>query len=534
MSNYLNRLTLYFVLVFSFLGAHCSDTPLGTSNGLNPFENLIVIPSSEIKLGYSDEVTFDVYLEDDRGNAIIGAPIIVSFVGDSANASLDPATFHTSEQGSGRVTFVAPDRDVAFAIRFRSPEDETSVEVVVDPSLFSVTLDVDYTGNREMEELEATLFRDIRCSELAANEGSIVRTYSQSSDLPTSLFVDGLRAETTYAIELTAKNRLGRTRALGCVDDISASNTSESVALQDAPLDFAGKYTTTIHLGLPGLMDIIVDRLAENISFISAPETAIMDGIRTVLTDDQFSVETFDQQREEQSLDRGLRDDIERRNIDVSAVMAPTWEDMKGALDSFDFIGTLELESSEDEEFNLHHTLERLKFYQDDDTELEITIRMPDTGDGTARVEPFDTLVLMDHEIILGLGVPLSSLFATALSDNLGTQEISQALLNIVDCGAVADYLEPLLADVTTRSVLLQGCQLATETAEEQLNAEITELNQFNQLTLSATCEVEVPLVNEQVGRLFSDNFHVVWGNEEADFYKMDDLPFEASYRPLL
>jgi hypothetical protein len=100
--------------------------------------------------------------------------------------------------------------------------------------------------------------------------------------------------------------------------------------------------------------------------------------------------------------------------------------------------------------------------------------------------------------------------------------------LNIIDCDEVADFLEPLLADVTTRLIIRQGCQLASETATEQLDAEIATLNQYDQITFEGTCLAEVPLYDDEIDLLVSDDFTVIWGNDESDLYTMD-ATFQAT-----
>jgi hypothetical protein len=494
-------------------------------------ETLRVTPSSIINIGYSDKITFNISLVDATGKAIVGAPVIASFVGDSSNASLTPATFHTSEQGTGQVTFVAPDKEVSFAIRFKSPEDEESVEVVVDRSMFSITLDIEYSGNREMDSLQALLYRDTSCDELIPNEDDSVESFEQGGALPTSVFIDGLQAETSYTILVNAKNEEERIRASGCVDGISPSKATEPLELMDTRLFIAGQYTTQTRLEMPGVADLIVDRLADRIELISSPEMAILNGIESVLSDDPFAQETFNQQREELDLGRVLSSYFRDESIDIFASLETTWSDIKTALSSFDLIGTLELEpSQEGNDFTSYHTLERFRFYQENDEMLEHVIHLPDTSRGTMEMDPLniDTLI-WNHETSLGLGVPLSFLFTTVLQDNLGTQEINGALLSIIDCDGVTAVLEPHLADVTTSSVIQQGCQRATDTAQEQLNAEITELNQYDQLSFKATCQVEVPITDEQVNKLESDDLSLVWGDDENGLYEMYAESFEAN-----
>lgn len=521
-------LAIFLVLFSAIYTSNCSDAPLSEASSVPSVAGTLkVTPSDSVSIGFLDEIIFEVSLKDMSGTPIVGAPIIASFIGDAGNATLAPSSFHTSEQGSGQIIFTAPTKPVSFEIRFKSPENEISVEVVVDPTLSAVSFDVDYPGKRDLALVEAALYRDVDCADITTSAVTPERTFERDAVFPVTFDIDGLAENGSYTVQVTGKNERDQPRASLCLPNVSPSHQYELLRIEDIPLDIAGQFITTTHLKMPDVMSLLVEQLGERIQFIVSPETAILDEIETTLSEDQFAQEAFNQYREEHTLEVALETYFSEAQIDVGDTFAPVWAHMDAAMSSFNIIGALEIESSQEASLLVYHELEWMVFMPNTADPLEYYIRNPDTADGTARRGADDTLFLDEHTISLGLGLPLSFLFRTALSDTMAVQELDQALMAVVDCEAVAIFLEPLLADITTFSVIEQSCRESATTATEQLNAAITELNLYDQLTLSALCDIQVPLEGVVIDRMVSRTFDVEW-----DDFQMKAESFEANRIP--
>ncbi len=516
----LNNLVSLFFLVAFFVEMGCqdvADTAFADPYTL-PTEILTVGPDGHQELGYFEKVVFTVSLSDEVGNPLSDVPVEARLIGEAYNASLEPAELHTAKDGTGQVTFTAPDREVSFDIRFKSPTREVLVPISVDSTRTGISLDVAYSGDRAFSTIEAQLYEmtDTFSCAVISEETPIDIVVDRRGITPTTLTFFGLRQDASYSVKIMGKNANGEIRASGCVSDFVPAQAAVELSLTNTPMNAAGAYNIQTSLDTTGEFDELVDLFSHKIHLIADPAAAILDNISGTL--DQFAVESYVRLREDQGLDELLTAGyFGARGIDVGEAMGPVWDFMKGNLSGFKAVGTFELATAGENEFILYHVITSLQFPREGNAfDLTFKINNADPGVGTARFggnsETDDTLVIDTHQIHMGgLGEPLSFLFREALQMRYDTIELGESLESIVDCAAVAEFLEEPLSDVAARATIEEGCLLATMEADGELQDQVTELNRYDSLSFKGHCDLEIPMKGNAIERLTSGEFSVSW-----------------------
>ena len=517
--------TIIFILAWSA----CDDIVSPPSdNALPSSERLEVSPEGPLTVGIYEKIVFSLTLVDDTGSPIVDAPVSVAFVDQSYNATLEPNRLTTNSQGKGRVTFTAPpsppeDGVVSFQVRFQSAEDEVYVSIGVDPTLVGISLEVDYTGKREIWSLEAQLYENSDTTDTASQFLSI----QQDLSFPTAITFTGLIADRTYAIEINAKNQEGEIRALGIMEGLRPNTPPyETFIIEDAILGVAGTYEIETHLVPNGALDWSVPELIDNLGFFNDPAAAVLDGIEQQLAGtDPFAAESFAVKREDQAIDEALEAHFSERGIDFKSTKEDVREEMLSMLTDLTLRGTLELAKT-DTDFTVLHTLGYISFGPPDAAEaltMPIKEEQQDTGIGHAEWLSGDTLAISSHLINLGLGNPLDFLFRNLLKQTFGTTLADRALLNELDCeGETADFLELLVSDITVRSSIELGCQQAVTTVMEQLGTNTATLNQSTFMTFEGSCDLSIPDTGNQIETLTNGSFDVTWSGESNTPVTMD------------
>jgi hypothetical protein len=531
----INKLIITSATLIPLLTAGCSDEEFKEPDVEESLETLTVTPAMLNEIGFYEKIVFEIKLKDQENAPLADVPVLVSLIGEAHNADLAPGKFNTSAEGTGQVTFIAPDKEASFEIRFKSPESEVYVPVTVDPTIVSLSLSVDYPGQRTLSTMEASLYEmtsDFNCNDLTASPLVDASIYHRAVTPMTFSFF-GLREDQLYGIVVTGNNSAGEVRASGCVTDLVPNQQNDELVLVDTPLNATGTFDIITEFDTGGAIDVLVDQLAENIDFADSPARAIFDSIGKVLAEnDPFAEEAFNQQREDNAWDQLLASAyFEKQDVDVAGAIQPIWERMKSSMNGFTAIGSFELEISEaddEDDYNLYHEITLLQFPRaEGDDLLDFPIEVPDMAVGAARDGSHDSLLIISHQVHLGLGEPLHFLFIDALQSLFNESELSEALEAIVDCTAVAEFLEEPLSDVAVRSTIEEGCRIAAVEANGQAVDQVTELSQYDLITFRGSCSLEVPFTGNRVDNLESGEFFVTWGNDLGEQHSMK-ASFEA------
>jgi hypothetical protein len=517
----------------------CGEEDFGNDVNSSTLEEVLEIaPTGPIEVGVFEKTTFTIHLSDRKGRPIVGAPITASFTDQAHNATLVPNRLTTDANGSGAVEFTAPitessTEQVMFDIRFQSAGKEVYVPVIVDPSLVGISVDIAYDGYRDLASLEAILTEH----EETHNAVSPKKVELEAATLPTAVTFPGLIQEKRYKIEVNAYNKDGNLRANGILEDIVPNRPPQTLKITDSRLGIIGAYAITTHLIPDHVLDWSIPTLLNDLIFLEAPATAILDSIEEELAEsDLFAQESFKQERETQNLDEKLSDNLLERDIDYPGIVEGITREMEARLADITLRGSLEIALPEGDTFTLYHIIESVTFGPPDDLEAltdSLEADQQDTGKGTAQLGPCDTLIISPHLISLGLGDRIDFLFRELLKKNLNGTDAAVGFLNNVGCGGEnADetilFLLSHLEEITLRPTIEMGCQRAVHTMLTKLEENTAVLNQTTSLMFEGSCSVVVPKAGNQIEMLSDGVLEVTW-DEESDSREVMNASFEAS-----
>ncbi len=520
--------------------------------------SILVSPSSEVTLGYLEETVFEVTLADGYGTPLVGEPIDISFEGPAHNAHVTPLysdadavtpsnDFYTDETGTALVLFRAPDLAASFAIRFSSPAIEgasLSVDIVVDPDHLKLHFEVTYHGDRPLTYIRTELFEHITCSDLITSPSHPPVETAVAGSPPALFALTGLRHRYDYTVRVTGLNADGASRAQTCVEGLTPNTDVPDVVLSNIPFNLSGKYETRAKTApreiLAGTLDEMTAALDEATdiapaSFNIDPETAILDGIRKVVIEQNpMSEVPFDEVRNDNDLDGQLAQYFQNSNVAVSDALHSVWSTVKDILYEVWFFGVLEIGSMSDAAYPTENRIDRLMFSNALGDAFSYEVIEPESSPGTADPSPpdEDRIRLHAHRINLGLGDVLYHLVSNyALIQAYETADFAQALDMIVDCEAVADFLAIWLGDVATAETLRTGCEQATVDASAKLSFGAAALNaKFGSLEAEGFFYVADPNIGNQIETLVDGQVTLTWHGEslEGELTELD--PISASF----
>jgi hypothetical protein len=503
---------------------------------------LVVEPAIGVSLGYFEEQVFKVRLENSDGTSMAGEPIFASFTEPAHNAHLEPSEFYTDGNGMGNVVFTAPDQPAAFPIHFTSPTvaEPTVVNIIVDPSLLKISLQIDYLGEREFDTIEASIYEETICQNLLDGYEQEPLEVREIPSLPASLDFWGLRANRTYAVQVAGANQYGEIRALVCKDELIPNEDEPVINIEDVPFEFSGNYSITTTIETDGALASTVDELAaasDGSGFISNPATAILDALKSVLIEnDPLLEEPFDKIRTDNNLDERLKYYFSDNSINVPVALDPIWLSTKDYLKVITAYGILEFGSPDEGLFPTSHRIKEISFSTSNESDEPTQIDTSDSeaGIGTAERDGSngDLIRLNKHKISLELGTLVYNiLVAVGFEKNFETQNLREVLEKTVKCDQVADFLLQWLSEITNKPTIESGCKNATLNAEQKLIWGVPELDEkYRDLTFEGICELDEPSTGNQVQSLVNGTSQVAW--EGVSFSGEDELlgPMEAVF----
>lgn len=493
---------------------------------------ITVAPSGPVTMGYLEQRDFVVTLADADGHPVAGEPIQVGLVGRADNGSLEPVELTTDGKGRGKVSFVAPDKPLAFQIRFTSPaaDEPAFVRIETDPGRFSISAAVAYGGKRTFAEIRASIYENIPCAQLVSDSPALE---SQTADaLPASFSFAGLKAGVAYTVSVAAGNVSGAVRAGACADGLAPSATPVAFDLTDIPLDPASVFdlTSSIHAG--DALGPAVDYVAASFGsawfdgFASDVPGAILDTMRAIITSEEpLSGESFDSAREDDGLDALLASDLAQRDVDPAASMSDLWQRVRTALSEVTETGVLEIGNPAGGEIAIYHRITELGF-EGIATAFVVDDPPPDVGEGTAAFDELDPDVLLfgEHRMALGIGRPLEHIASSVLAAE-GADDLSSYLVGVVGCETVAAVLDPALSGITDVETIQLGCEDAMAAAALNLADAFFEVNAaFGEISFAGSCRLDDPGTGDKVTGLSDGAFEVIWegvsplGPMDADF----------------
>ncbi|MCP4599739.1 MAG: hypothetical protein GY847_04235 [Proteobacteria bacterium] len=514
---------------------------------------IVVEPDLTVTLGYFEQQKFTVTLTDADGNPMADSPVIVGFIGSAHNAHLllstvdkdgDPSTLITDGFGTGEVILAAPDKEVEFEIRFSSPAiaDAAVVDVEIDSERVGWSLNVNYSGKRQIVKMGASIYEEVSCEDLSTGEEIAPMEVPTEETLPASLEFSGLHYGQTYAVEVNGSSeqgssRISQLRATTCIDEVLLGKRVTTVELVDIPLEVSGKYSVETQITVDRALDWAVDELIyiADVLFIDNPAEAVLDGIRRVLVGQEpFAGEPYDQLRQERDLDSFLTNHLAASSIDVAESLEPVWLAVKGYLTSISAKGELEIGNQDNGNYYVSHRIDQLVFENEQGSQVEVDLTQlnlpPVIGIGTGRLnnEDIDQLDLNKHQIELGLGSTIYGPFLYGLNEKFATLTFGQALYGIVNCERIADVLAPELDEVTNRVTIHSGCEFATKEANKLIGPSVVLLNdKYPELVFEGSCYLEDSIDSIQVAELVNGTFSVTW---KGDNSASDIGPLEASF----
>lgn len=513
--------TTLFAAALIWLAAGCASQIASEEGSSEYIGDLISVnPPGPVTVGFSDTVKFDVTLANEVGIPVSGASLDVTFIEQPHNAQVIPDRLVTDAQGKGSVVFTAPmpteNESVDFKIRFRSAEAETYVGVKVDPGLVKVSFQVDYSGKRVLSQLAAELYR------IDENTGErfAVNKDEKDADLPATFEFTGLLRDGKYEAEVSGFHNNDTVRATGTLQDLVPNSDQLTLSLQDTFLNITGNFAARWEITPDGALDWAVDRLVEAPAFVQNTASAVMDGIETVLlNEDPFAGETFIAERAEKNLDAYLDTHLQESGVDLQADFETVGQTAKRAAERIWAEGTMEIGKTEDSLFVGYHTIDRLTFGIDNDTiGPDVNVEMLDRASCEITYGANDTLNIGAHDLPIGLGTPIEKVFTYACAEILGDDDIADAIKSIVDCAEIATFLETSLSDVTVRSSIELGCLSAIDTAKADVHAAVTAISETNRLSFSdGVCMLAVPAADNQVTELSGEIFTLHWHAVGAD-----------------
>jgi hypothetical protein len=493
---------------------------------------ITVAPAGPVTMGYLEQRDFLVTLSDADGNPVVGEPVQVGLVGRADNGSLTPVEFATDGQGQGKVTFVAPDKPLAFQIRFTSPaaDEPAFVQVETDPGRFSISATVAYAGKRAFGEIRASIYADIPCAQLASDSPAL--EFRSAGVLPAEFSFAGLKAGVAYTVAVSADNESGAVRADACADGLVPSTTPVTLDLADIALDPSGVFDVTDAVHAGEALAPAVDHVSSSFgsawfsAFASDVPGAILDAVREVIAGDEpLAAQSFDTAREDDGLDALLASDLEQRDVDVASRMSDLWQRVETALTAITELGVIEIGNPADGEAAIYHRTTALEF-ESIDAPFAVENPPPDVGEGKAVIDQADPDILLigEHRVALGIGRPLAHVVFGIIGAS-GADGLSAYLEADVDCDAVATALGPALAGIAEAETIRDGCREAMSPADVHLADALSEVNAaFGEISFEGSCRLDDPGAGDKVVGLSGGVFSVIWdgidplGPMDADF----------------
>lgn len=505
------------VLLLALVVVGCDGNIAGTAGGFDGCESgeLGVSPAGPIELGYFQEQVFEVTLVDANGQPLPEEPISVSLIGPAHNGYVTPFELTSDESGHGAVVFTAPDTETELEIRFSAPaaESDVVVKITVDPAQLGFAVDVSYDGLRALEFVEAAIYPDATCEDLALGAAGEPSETQSADSIPAAFEFIGLHAGSAYAVSALGLNGDHQPRAEACVDGLLPDGPGAELTLADLALDVVGLFEVTTVVDTAGLLEPVVDELAVSLDPFSADvPDAILDAIREVIADEPLVAESFDAIRANDDLDGALADDFAAREVDVPASLANTWSAVDDRLAEVSLAAEFEVGAPSDGVHDLYHTIGFLSF---DEMDASFLVSVPETGQAAAQSseEDVDLLVISQHQVGLGLGSPIHFLLEAELTLQYGAETLAEALETVVDCDAVVTVLADPLSEVADTAEILAGCQNAMLGAEALLDEGVALVNaEHGQVSFDAgSCRLTDPGDSDLVEALADGSFEVTW-----------------------
>ena len=521
--------------VCSILIACTKSDPTVVKEKTSQVEHFFVEPSGPVNVGIFETTSFTVRLEDNRGRPIAGAPITATFTDIAYDATLTPYQTLTNVDGEGEIAFTAPlkmqpefaqSTSPQLEIRFQSPNHEVYVPIIVQPEKVMLTIDVTYSGSREIARIEARLTNETENSEYNFDNTKEV----DNPVWPSQLGFEGLIEDQKYRVDINGMNSEGEIRATAVSEHLSPNTENAPIPLIDSKLGISGMFDITTHLRMGDSLAWTVDALLDDIQAIDAPAKAILDGIEVELSDDPFASTSFDDEREAQNLDDGLTDRLAEAIVNLDDEFQKIKDDMRASLSELTLTGKIELGKTDTSTLSFLHYIEFLSFISpDSDMPLIFKMDTQDMGADSAEWGEHDTLVFNEHPIKLKLGTPMKeALLKNTLMANLGVGSINRALENHIDCIEIAQFLKPYLADVAIVESIQRGCTRALNMATEQLEENAVALNEGTILSLKGECQLDIPDTGNQIQAFTNGHFSVSWMFDLDDIASID-AEFEAT-----
>jgi hypothetical protein len=503
------------LLAMTVVGCQATSLSSAAGGGDGSGGELSVTPGGALSLGYFQEQVFLVTLTGADGSVLSGEPISVSLIGPAHNGFVSPFELTSDEEGQGEVLFTAPDTATQLEIRFSSPAAtwDAVVEVEVDPEQLGFAIEVGYDGQRELDSVEAAIFEDITCADIALGAaGEPVETQSFDS-IPAQFEFIGLHAGSTYAVRAIGFNAEHESRAEECADGLLPDGPGDNLILQDLPLDLVGVFEVSTAIDAGDTLLPVVDELASSLDPFSADvPDAILDAIREVIAGEPLIAESFDAIRAADDLDGALAEDFAIREVDVAASLASIWEQVDGGLTEVSLSAEFEIGAPSDGVHDLYHTIGFLSF---DELDSNYFVTVPETGLAAAQPaeNDLDLLLISEHQVGLGLGDPIHFLLDSELTSTYGTEGLAAALEAMVDCDAVVAVLSEPLSEVADTAEILAGCQNAMVGAETLLDDKTDWINaEYAQVSFeSGSCRLADPGEGSVVETIDEGAFEVTW-----------------------
>lgn len=209
---------------------------------------LEIVGASAVNLQWGDTADLTVRYVDQDDAPIEGAPIDFAIEGDDGGSRLAALQGFTDINGTARMTLTAGMTNTMFRVVVTPPADGDPVQfdvAVSDTAIGSITVNMLYSGDRELASFEARLFDGESCSGLDPTAlPAEVRTVSAAALSERPGFA-GVDPGTTYTVVVLAQNGRTQLSAFGCADLIvvaAGADTEVDVTLneQPLPLDFVG------------------------------------------------------------------------------------------------------------------------------------------------------------------------------------------------------------------------------------------------------------------------------------------------------
>ncbi|MCP4677351.1 MAG: hypothetical protein GY854_17925 [Deltaproteobacteria bacterium] len=508
-----------FIFVVSMWLPGCEDQGAATNMGNETTHGLIAVePSGSVSLGYFEDQIFRVKITDSDGTPMVGEPVIVSFIGPAYNSHIEPSVFDTDETGIGEIVFTAPDKVASFPIRFTSPaiDEAVIVDVVVDPTLIELSVNVSYSGKRQIDSFEAALFEESSCEDLAGDDGIEPVQTIKESKLPAAFKFSGLRHGKSYALQVHGLNPEGDIRVVSCLDALVPDGDVVNIELVDMPFSGGGNFNLTIEISPDGAMDRAVDELATLMDkrFANNPAKHILNEVRqTVVKMDPLAGVAYDELRNRFLLDELLAAHFSENSIDVAGSLDSMWLAIKDYFFSVTLRSRLGIGSPEEETYSLAHHIDKIEFLNEDG-DLASVLFTSEFGKGSARLDENDADLLHvdEHTIAFGLGFPTYILLMLIIDDQMEAESFNQAMYQIVDCDRVADVLEPKLNDIANWATIRSGCESATVLAEGWLTTGVALLDYwYTNLVLEGSCRLDGSPTGLQAISLVDGELDVSW-----------------------